>query len=102
MRKLCILLMVILVVVSTFGCVNARYKEENIIGLTSSEIVKKYGDFDRKQGTPDTEGVYRNCACGYLTKEANKGVLGTTPPEYFMIYFDSDGIARFCNYEEVV
>lgn len=84
------------------GCSRKQYTEDDIIGLTSSEIVEKYGDFDRKQGTPDEKGLYRNCACGYLITTEKKGLFGTNPPEYFMIYFDDDGIAYWCGYEEVV
>lgn len=84
------------------GCSKMRYKEDDIIGLTSVEIVEKYGDFDRPQGKPNEDGLYRNCACGYLISEAKKGYLGTTPPEYFMITFDENGIACYCKYEKVV
>lgn len=103
MRRLYVLLSILLVAAVCFSsCNKERYKEEDIVGLTASEIVEEYGDFDRKQGYPDADGLYRNCACGYLISEEKKGVLGTTPPEYFMIYFDDDGIAYWCRYEEVV
>lgn len=82
------------------GC--AKYSEDDIIGFTSSEIVEKYGDFDRKRGTPDEDGLYRDCDCGYLISEKKVGFLGTTPPEYFMIYFDENGVADWCDYEQVV
>lgn len=84
------------------GCGKDRFKEDDILGSSSLEIMDRYGDFDRAQSSPDGDGLYRDCACGYLVTEAKKGFLGTTPPEYFMIYFDEDGIAVLCRYEQVV
>jgi len=102
MKKHIKIIALFLVVLCFSGCGRARLDESDVIGLTSAEIVEKYGDFDRKQGIPDSEGLYRDCGCGYLTKEAKKGFFGTTPEEYFMIYFDDDGIAVFCGYEGIV
>ena len=104
MRKLHVAFIIFLVV-SFFlsGCVRYRYSEQEIIGLTSREIIEKYGDFDRTiHALPNADGLYCNCACGYLIAEARKGFLGTTPPEYFMISFDENGIAIWCGYEQVV
>ena len=84
------------------GCGKEQYDEDEIIGLTSYEIVEKYGDFDRKQDVPGRDGLYRDCGCGYLISEERVGFFGTTPPKYFMIYFNEDGIAHYCRYEEVV
>ena len=103
MKKMYVILVLFLVPLFCLqGCGNARYSEEDIVGLSSDEIVDKYGDFDRKQGNPDSSGLYRDCLCGYLVTEARKGFLGTTPPEYFMIHFDENGIADWCIYEQVV
>lgn len=103
MRKYYVVFAAIVIITLFFsGCGKARYTEDEIIGLTSSEIVEKYGDFDRKQGFPNKDGLYRDCACGYLISEKNTGFFGTTPPEYFMIYFDEDGFAHLCEYEQVV
>ena len=55
-----------------------------------------------KQGYPNEDGLYCNCACGYLIKPKKVGYLGTTPPEYFMIFFDETGVAKHCCYEKVV
>lgn len=103
MRKLYVLLALLLAVTIYLSCCNqVKFKEDEIIGLTSSQIIDKYGAFDRKQGSPEPDGLYHNCACGYLIEEEKKGFLGTTPPKFFMIYFDNDGIAYWCRYEEVV
>ncbi len=90
------------IVLCISGCEEKRYAQEEIIGLSSAEIVAKFGDFDRTQGEPDNRGLYRDCACGYLISEAKAGFFGTTPPEYFMIYFDENGIADFCRQEQIV
>ncbi len=95
-----LLLLGVLLITAFSGC--SKYTEDDIIGLTSLEIIEKYGDFDRKRGTPDEDGLYRDCACGYLISEKETDFFGTTPPEYFMIYFDENGVADWCNYEKVV
>ncbi len=101
MRKFYKLFATLFVIILCFsGC--EKYTEDDVIGLTSSEIIEKYGDFDRKRGTPDEDGLYRDCECGYLISEKKVGFLGTTPPEYFMIYFDENGVAVWCDYEQVV
>lgn len=79
-----------------------KYKESEIIGLNSSEIIEKYGEFDRPQGEPGEDGLYRKCSCGYLVAEKRVGFLGSTPPEYFMIDFDENGLPTHCRYEQVV
>ena len=106
MKKLYFLLVSILVFSLCFsGCAEEpkeKYSEDEIIGLTSAEVIEKYGEFDRIQGTPGDDGLYRDCSCGYLVKEAQKGYFGTTSPEYLMIHFDENGIADLCKYEQVV
>ncbi len=99
--KKCIIFVLFLVLLFS-GCDSSRLDENDVIGLTSAEIVAKYGDFDRKQGSPAADGLYRSCACGYLTKEATRGFFGTTPEEYFMIYFDDNGIAHWSRIEAIV
>ena len=95
-----LLLTGVLLITSLAAC--SKYTEDDFLGLTSSEIIEKYGDFDRKRGAPDEDGLYRDCACGYLITEKETDFFGTTPPEYFMIYFDENGVADWCNYEKVV
>ena len=102
MRKKYVLLAVIVMITLCFISCGKKYSEEEIIGLTSSEVIEKYGDFDRAQGSPGEDGLYRDCSCGYLISEEKVGYLGTTPPEYFMIDFDKDGVAFQCRYEQVV
>lgn len=79
------------------GC--RPYESEDFIGLTSLQITEKYGKFDVTMTPPTPDGVYRSSACGYIVTEAKVGFLGTTPPEYFMIYFDENGVAYKCAYE---
>lgn len=103
MKKKHVLLAVIVLITICFSsCGKEQYAEDEIVGLTSIEIVEKYGDFDRTQGFPGEDGLYRDCACGYLISEKRVGFFGTTPPEYFMIYFDEDGFAHWCRYEQVI
>jgi hypothetical protein len=104
MKKYVIAFVILAVVVLLCFCVwnNSRFDESDVIGLTSAEIIEKYGDFDRTEGTPDADGLYRNCRCDYLIREKKVGFLGTTPPEYFMIYFNDVGIADWWEYREIV
>ena len=78
-----------------------NFDKEWIIGKTSAEIEQKYGAFDISM-MPLGEGdiLYRNCGCGYMTKRGVQGLSGTPTDEFFMIYFDSDGIA--CEIKENV
>ena len=101
-NKYVLLAVIVLITICFFGCGKSKYDEDEIIGLTSVEIVEKYGDFDRPQGFPDEDGLYRDCYCGYLISEKSVGFYGSTELEYFMIYFDEDGLAQRCKYEQVV
>lgn len=96
-----LLTMLVLIAICVSSCGKKRFDENEIIGLTSIEIVEKYGDFDRIHGYTNKDGLYRNCDCGYLVREATYGFFGK-PPEYFMIYFDEEGYAIRCKYEQVV
>ncbi len=101
-RRIAILLVLVslsLLVIS--GCQSRPYSEKDVIGLSSKEIIAKFGDFDRTQGTPDSQGLYRSYNCGYLVANADYSFLGRRFPEYFMIHFDENGIADSCKYEEV-
>ena len=80
-RKNYLLFTVIVMIALCFsGCGKSQYTEDEIIGLTSFEIVEKYGDFDRKQGSPGEDGLYRDCACGYLISEKQVGFLELPRP----------------------
>lgn len=67
-----------------------KYDEDWIIGKTYYEVIEKYGDFDLQYST-DAQGV--NCACGYLTGTNLSNLWEELPDEFFMIYFDDDGVA---------
>ena len=75
-----------------FGC--AKYEANDFIGKTSTEIEAQYGKFDCCLMPSDTDGLYRNCRCGYTIREPRVGFLGTDPEILFFIYFDANGIAH--------
>ena len=92
MKKACLLLAVVLVTVCVLsGCSWERYREEDIIGLTVTQVVEKYGEFDKR-----TWDLYARLSGWYITKPARKGFLGTSYTEYFVIDFDYDGVAVKC------
>ncbi|MGM9641833.1 MAG: hypothetical protein ACI3XI_01355 [Eubacteriales bacterium] len=73
-------------VLLTLGACAAKpkYDEKSIVGRPSSVIIEQYGEFDLVLDPSKLlDGEYRNISCGYLTGEG----------EYYMISFDSDGIA---------
>ena len=66
-----------------------QYNAEWIIGKTADEIIERYGEFDR---TMAKEYGIREGA--YLTKAEGWLPLGDVDPaEYYVIYFNSDGLA---------
>ena len=100
MKKLLLIALAVFLVFSLAACNLFRpYDPEDFIGLTSAEIVEKYGEFDHIFAYPSEDGLYRKAICGYIVKEARVGFLGTDPPEYFMIHFDENAIAYECTYE---
>ena len=99
MKKLISIFIVLVMLVGITACASKPYKEEDFIGLTSAEIIEKYGEFDNVQMSPSEDGLYRNCGCGYVVVKAKVGFFGTTPPELFNIYFDENGVAYRCAYE---
>lgn len=82
--------------VTMTGCSDEKYDERDFIGKTSAEIVGEYGSFDCTLGTASEDGEYKNTACGYTVKEAQKGFLGTDPEEILFIRFDNEGRAYEC------
>jgi len=98
-RILCLALLVVLLA-ALVGCKPSYqiYDEKDFIGLTSKQIEDKYGTFDHEHALPD-DGGFRSTFCGYIVREKQVGYLGTEPPEYFLIYFDENGIAYKCTYE---
>ena len=93
MKKACLLLAVVLVVVCLLsGCHWKRYREEDIIGLTVTQVIEKYGEFDKR-----TWDLKARLEGWYITKPERKGFFGDTlPEEYFVIFFDYDGVAVKC------
>ena len=100
MKRFIAFTLIMVLLVSFTGCTKQKYSEEDFIGLTSQEIIDKYGDFDHCHQSPDDDGIYRNTMCGYIVKEEHVGYLGTTPADYFLIHFDSEGIAYECTIEQ--
>ena len=80
---------------SLVGCA-AKYNTDDFIGKTSEEIISKYGIFDCISAPVSEDGLYRNCQCGYTTKEPKKGFLGTSPEVLLFISFDENGVAIEC------
>lgn len=100
MKRFIAFTLVMVLIISFVSCTKLKYAEEDIIGLNSQEVIDKYGEFDYVEGPrPGEDGIYRNACGGYIVKEEHVGYLGTTPPDFFMIYFDSEGIAYKCNVE---
>ncbi len=91
-RIICFMLCGVMLL-SFYACTAEPYDEEWIIGKTSEEIKEKYGEFDHTHNDPSEDGLYRDTSCGYLTKDKKVGSLGTSPEEYYMIRFDSEGRA---------
>ena len=82
------LLAVLLSLITLFSCSKDdawKYNEQWIKGKTYEEIIERYGEFDYIQNP--------GRVAGYRTKEAEKGFFGTSPEEFYMIYFDSEGYA---------
>lgn len=82
-------------ILSLVGC-SLRYDANDFIGKTSTEIISKYGAFDCTLLPASADGLYKNCACGYIEKEARVNFLGTSPEVLFFIVFNENGIAIDC------
>ena len=89
-----LLILLSFIIVTCCSCVDEKYDKKWIIGKTSSEIEERYGKFDiLLNDEKDENGNYINEGCGYLTKKARTGFLGTDPDEFLIIYFDENGVA---------
>lgn len=96
MKKTCLLLSLLLVISWLLaGCAD-KYEENDFLGKTSKEIVSEFGEFDCVSKRADSDGLYRNAACGYTVEEPLVGFLGTTPEVLLFIHFDENGIAVGC------
>ena len=104
MKRNIILFAVITAMLLCFSSCSTKYiyDADEVVGLTSIQIVEKYGDFDRSPGYPNEDGLYCKTYCGYLITPASKGLFGSPYPEYFMIYFNENGVATYATYREIV
>lgn len=103
---ICILLMLSLILVVFFYYHPTYYKfnDRFIIGSSIDEIVERYGPFDGidfnnreaydKYAETKEYSINEVCSIRYSAREKVVDFLGTTPPVYYEIFFDSlDGIA---------
>lgn len=77
------------------GCA-PEYNAEDFIGKTSAEIVGMFGDFDCTTMSAGSDGLYRNCSCGYTLREPKESFLGTSSEKLFFIVFDENGVVVRC------
>jgi len=77
------------------SCSGYKYKDDWILGKTSSEIEEKYGEFYLSPTDSEyiKDGNYVSCACAYKIREKRVGFMGTDPEMFYRIYFDADGKA---------
>ena len=84
------------------GCTSLKYPKKKMIGMTSIEMVEKYGRFDISGGPPDEDGLYRHRAAGYVVIEENKSLLGylfrIDQGWYLLFTFDENGVATSYRY----
>jgi hypothetical protein len=85
-----------LIIITTIGTywyfhpTHYKYNDRFIIGKSISQIVKRYGEFDRVFYTDLSETVIHSGL--YLVKPTVVGFMGTSWPEYYTIIFE-DGKA---------
>ncbi len=102
MKQVCrILALVLLISLCLAGCQKGKYRQKDFIGLTAPQIVEKFGEFDFKPGEKPGDGLYRDCRCGYLVTKADYSFLGERYDEFFLIWFDENGVAYQCEYKQV-
>ena len=78
------------------GCGKTKYRQADLLGKTSGQIVAQFGEFDCCGNQADADGLYRSTSCGYTVKEPRVGFLGTDPEVLLFIVFDENGIAVRC------
>jgi hypothetical protein len=96
MKKLVSFLILSVFILIVFTSCTSKYNEKKILGQTSAALIAAYGEFDLADVSPDADGLYRNCRCGYTIKEPKVGFLGTSPEILLFIKFDENGIAVAC------
>lgn len=94
-KKSLLLLICTMIAMFSIGCGNS-YKSDDFIGRTSADIINEFGPFDCVTMSADTDGLYKNCSCGYTIKEARKGFPGTSAEVLFFVVFDENGMAVEC------
>jgi hypothetical protein len=94
MKRFWALILAMICTAALTGC--QKYRDTDMIGKTSAQILEQYGAFDCVGMPADADGLYRNTCCGYTIKESRAGLLGTDPEVLFFIHFDENGIAVEC------
>ncbi|NCA92520.1 hypothetical protein EOM82_04625 [bacterium] len=90
---ICRFIIITILIVSFSSCsdkIKSIYDDDFIIGNTMDAIIEKYGDFDVTFTSGG--GTYISTA-GYIIKEVKTGYFGTDVYTYYMIRFNTDGIA---------
>lgn len=95
MKKFLLIFLCLCMVICFVSC-GSKYKAEDFIGKTSSEIIEEYGEFDCVCNTADDDGIYRSTRCGYTVGRENV-FFGDTWEVLFFIYFDENGVAYKCS-----
>ena len=119
MSKKIPLLLCILLIISNVFCSCSKpdpykidttfyYNDALIMGKNSNDIQAMYGEFDKVKPQAyitnlseckNNEGLYVNCIAGYFTGAGHDDfsivslLLFPVYDEYYLIYFDGDGIA---------
>ncbi len=77
-----------------------RYNKHWIMGKTSSEVAERYGKFDHWAAKINDDGNYYDGRAMYITvknKVYNPLDINCCQDEWFVIYFDSEGLAYKCD-----
>ena len=94
-KKKIVILLGLICVLNFIGC-GHKYKSDDFIGKTSVEIISAFGAFDCTTMSADTDGLYKNCRCGYTIRKTQKGFFGTSAEVLIFIVFDENGKAVGC------
>ena len=73
------------------------YNPNQFIELTYDQIVARYGEFDFLRFKDQETGTY---AYGYVVLQGNVGSEAMDPPIYFIVYFNENGVAYKCAYDD--
>lgn len=92
MKRIMIFLFAVLCMLQMLTGCSAGYREEHYLGKSSAEIIAAYGEFDCTTMPVGSDGLYRNCRCGYTIRNRN---YASAEILYF-ITFDENGMAVSC------